>query len=265
MLHLERVCLPCWAAASRQVQRQPVAGSSQHTVESAPETGIMDGNIITDTMIPVPPPLPPLVPQPTSPQEQQLSQSFSKINSQKYKRVSASSRHCLFPGCANIERLLVPGTLKEVLLLNYKVYIPLSARICRYHLNSNRWDELEAPYSDFTGFQVDDIFSKLEKATERQLDFNDINSMDSHLCHYWLGLTAEQFNELLNCNPLLYNHFPNPSVALSIFLVKLRTGDSNQRLSTLFKMPRSTLEKKINIVRNCLNEQFVPRYLGINR
>nr|XP_021190308.2 uncharacterized protein LOC110376225 [Helicoverpa armigera] len=58
VLHLERVCLPCWAAASRQVRRQPVAGSSQHT--AAPETGIMDGNIITDMMIPVPPPLPPL-------------------------------------------------------------------------------------------------------------------------------------------------------------------------------------------------------------
>lgn len=115
-----------------------------------------------------------------------------------------------------------------------------------------------------TGFQIDDIFSRLEKAAERNMDFSNINSMDHHLCHYWLGLNAEQFNELLNCIPMLYDHFPNPSVALSIFLVKLRTGDSNERLSTLFKMPRSTLERKMNIVRNCLNVQFVPRYLGIN-
>lgn len=88
--------------------------------------------------------------------------------------------------------------------------------------------------------------------------------MDPHSCHYWLALNSEQFNELLNCIPMLYDYFANPSVALCIFLVKLRTGDSNQRLSTLFKIPRSTLERKMNIVRNCLDVQFVPRHLGIN-
>lgn len=45
---------------------------------------------ISDAVIPDPPPLP-LPP----PQGQQLSQPVSKINSLQYKRVSASSRHCL--------------------------------------------------------------------------------------------------------------------------------------------------------------------------
>ena len=68
--------------------------------------------------------------------------------------------------------------------------------------------------------------------------------MDSHLRHYWLGLTEVQFNDLLKSIPSLNNEVTNPSLALSIFLVKLRTGDSNQRLATLFQLPRSTLEKK---------------------
>ncbi|KAF9806457.1 hypothetical protein SFRURICE_001252, partial [Spodoptera frugiperda] len=52
--------------------------------------------------------------------------------------------------------------------------------------------------------------------------------MPNHLCHYWTGLTVPQ------------------------------TGDSNRRLSTLFNIPRTTLELIMKKVRLCLNEDFVP-------
>ncbi|XP_047025748.1 uncharacterized protein LOC124634289 [Helicoverpa zea] len=252
--HLQKVCIPCWLAATRETRRLEVQDSNR-------PARVMDAALssLEDPEIPEPPPMP----APTS-QPQQALRVQSKINSQKYKRVAAASRHCMFVGCDNDERLLVPMTIKELLLLQYNIYIPLNARICHHHLYSNQWDELTTNLNDFTSFQVDDIFSILERASQRSLDFNNIAAMDAHLRHYWLGLTEMQFNEILNSLPTLHNKVRNPSLALSTFLVKLRTGDSNQRLATLFQLPRSTLEKKMNIVRECLKEHFVPMHLGVN-
>lgn len=53
-----------------------------------------------------------------------------------------------------------------------------------------------------------------------------------------------------------------PKRALAIYLSKLRTGESNKRLSTIFNIPRSTLELIMNKVRTCLYDNFVPLHLG---
>lgn len=64
--------------------------------------------------------------------------------------------------------------------------------------------------------------------------------------------------------PRLYEEVPDASIALSIYLTKLRTGVSNERLTGLFNMPRSTLERYMNKARNILTEQLVPIYLGLS-
>ena len=73
---------------------------------------------LEDSGIPEPPPMPAPTPQP-----QQALRLQSKVNSQKYKRVAAASRHS-FVGCENDERLLVPMTIKELLLLQYNIIYP---------------------------------------------------------------------------------------------------------------------------------------------
>lgn len=153
------MCIPCWLAATRETRRLEVQDTNR------PDS-FMDvtSPSLEDTGVPEPPPMPAPTHQP-----QQAPQHQSKVNSQKYKRVAAASRHCMFVGCENIDRLLVPMTIKELLLLQYNIYIPLNARICHHHLNSNQWDELNATLNDFTGFQVDDIFSMLERASQRTL------------------------------------------------------------------------------------------------
>ncbi|KAI5651563.1 DDE superfamily endonuclease domain-containing protein [Phthorimaea operculella] len=87
--------------------------------------------------------------------------------------------------------------------------------------------------------------------------------MPAHLCHYWLGINSDQFYDLLNSIPNLA--VPNKTIALCIYLVKVRTGDSNERLATLFNMARSTLERWMTTkVRNCFKNDFVPLHLGFN-
>ena len=47
-------------------------------------------------------------------------------------------------------------------------------------------------------------------------------------------------------------------------MVKIRTGDSDERLASKFNMSRRTFERKLQIARQCLTEDFVPRYLGLD-
>lgn len=85
-----------------------------------------------------------------------------------------------------------------MLLLEHKLYVPVSARICSHHLNIGSWDELQFHYNDFTGCQMDDMMSIMERGTRRQYNFSNISEMNTHLCHYWLGMNPEQFYQLLS-------------------------------------------------------------------
>jgi hypothetical protein len=96
----------------------------------------------------------------------------------------------------------------------------------------------------------------------RYIPIENVEEMPNHICHYWTGLTVPQFLTLQNIIPSL--NVKQPKRALAIYLIKLRTGDSNKRLGTLFDMPRSTLESLMNKVRLCLTNSFVPYNIGVN-
>lgn len=167
--------------------------------------------------------------------------------------------------CTGAERLTIPQETREMVLKNHRFYIPAGARICQYHLDNGHWGELTSTLTDFTAHQFDEMMSIMERLSVRNdLDFSNPSNMSPVMCHYWIGMSGDQFNELLLTVPSLCENVPNAGLSLSIFLVKLRTGDSNERLSTLFKIPRSTLERYMDKARECLMNQFVPQYLGFN-
>ncbi|KOB63478.1 Vacuolar protein sorting-associated protein 13C [Operophtera brumata] len=51
---------------------------------------------------------------------------------------------------------------------------------------------------------------------------------------------------------------------LGIYLCKLRSGEPNRRLASIFGMPRQTLQLKIQQTRHCLENDFLPRHLGFD-
>lgn len=112
--------------------------------------------------------------------------------------------------------------------------------------------------------------SIMDRGTRRQYNFSNIREINPRLCHYWLWIKPEEFYQFLSHISQLSQETACSSVALSIMLVKLRTGnrvklrtgDSNERLSTLFQLPRSTLERYMSKARDCLGNTFVPLYLG---
>ncbi|RVE41531.1 hypothetical protein evm_013816 [Chilo suppressalis] len=245
---MERVCAACWRAATRQVQRQQQHGSNR------PILG--DSTLSSNPFIPVPPPLPP-------PRPEAVQQVTTKVVSSLYSRVANTPGHCVFVNFLEPERLLIPSTMKDLLLYNNKLYIP-SGRVCRHHLNYGSWNELTSQLRDFTGTQFDNIMIMMQRAANYKIDFSNVLTMPPPLCHYWLGMNSDQFNNLLNCIPNLADHVPNASIALCFYLVKLRTADSNERLTTLFNKPRATLERWMRKARNCLVYDFVLFHLGFN-
>lgn len=114
----------------------------------------------------------------------------------------------------------------------------------------------------FTAEYIEDFALLLKSQTSNNIDFENIDESDDHLVFYWLGLSKIQFRQLLNDNPRLNSSHRGPT-GLAAYLTKLRTGDSDQRLSSLFRTPRSTLERLMTNAREILHHDFVPANLGL--
>lgn len=114
----------------------------------------------------------------------------------------------------------------------------------------------------FTAIQVESLLDN--KQEENVIDFENIETMPSRICHYWTGRTTQEFMELYNSIPIQSVVSKNSKTALAKLLVKYRTGDSDARISSLFRIPKSTLQYKMKLVRNCLTNHFVSQNLGVS-
>ncbi|XP_047029464.1 uncharacterized protein LOC124637154 [Helicoverpa zea] len=192
-----------------------------------------------------------------------LPQEVSTIVLSQYGRASDSQARCFFPGCHHAERLVVPLSIRIRLFVDFKFYVPADCRICNYHLRGNLWhqlNEIEVNHT-FTEAYIYDFVSLLSKETS--IDFENIDMMDNHLVHYWFGISKEQFRTLL-AEVTRLSQMHRGSTALAALLLKLRNGDSNERIASLFQMPRSTLENLMSKARELLQQDFVPMHLGLS-
>lgn len=179
------------------------------------------------------------------------------------RRVPETTRDCLFRGCRNLERIRVPDNTRKRVLIENNFYIPTGARVCAYHLRRNTYSELytsEYALDYFNPIQIEDMLFILMEETDFQ--FSDIQRLPDHWVHYWIGISKEQHQQILNETPTL-RHMRRGSLALTALLCKLRTGDSNDRLSALFQIPRRTFETLMNVARESLISEFVTQHLGM--
>lgn len=77
-------------------------------------------------------------------------------------------------------------------------------------------------------------------------------------------MTKNEFNMILNETPSLHNRSKRPATVLGMYLTKIRTGECDNRLATMFNISRRTLERDFKVARECLEEEFMPQHLGIN-
>ncbi|XP_035452082.2 uncharacterized protein LOC118277412 [Spodoptera frugiperda] len=249
------VCHPCWIRHQRRTN-QDLNRSTLHRLEPVPQAGgssepepLAEAEPEPEPVI-EPEPAPRRVPEP-------------ELNLPTYKRAANTSRHCVFDGCITEEQLhVIPAFIKKMLIIKYNFYIPRYTKVCDLHLNMNVWHlllENNNMYSSFTADQIEDIIS-IAKSELPVFNFEKVSEMPNVLCHYWTGLTIVNFLNLFSILPAL--SFKRPKNALALYLAKLRTGESDRRLATLFDVSRPTLTAMLKKIREYLMHYLVPNYIG---
>lgn len=184
-----------------------------------------------------------------------------------YARASHSEHRCFISYCQGVERHRVPHKLRVLLLKSHNIYVSENNRLCSIHLRCTEWDFLnESRYTyqnSFTANEIQDMMTLLKTDYEPNVDFENIESMPDHLVHYWLGKTKEQYRNILE-EVTQINTVRRGRAALTAYLIKLRTGDSNARLSSLMKIPKRTLGTLLSKARDIMYQYYVPQHIGLN-
>lgn len=176
-----------------------------------------------------------------------------------------SSAHCFVPGCTRTERLAVPAYLKKHILRTRKIFVNSQSRVCAVHKTSYNWDFLiEDDFSQvLTKEEIQEAFRLLLENDNVFANFEFIDEMDEFLVCMWTGLNKVQFHNVLQNTPLL-NNCKTPKTALGLYLMKSRTGDSHERLASLFQISKAKVVRLLKVAREALTTEFVPLHLGIN-
>ncbi|KOB71318.1 Vacuolar protein sorting-associated protein 13C [Operophtera brumata] len=184
-----------------------------------------------------------------------------------YSRAPNTSNACMAYNCGNASRRRVPESLKLQLLLHHNYYIPSNARVCEEHFLENTWDDLPNAMNRCFNFNPDDVINVIEllkQPRNNKLDFENLTEQHASELHYWTGRTIDEFERILQETPSLTQCCRNARRALGIYLSKIRSGESDQRLGTFFHMSRQNIERLTTLARRCLENNFVPLHLGFD-
>lgn len=185
-------------------------------------------------------------------------------------RVANTSRRCMIDDCNNLQLRQMPNSIKLYLMSYYDLLIPPLARICQNHLTTipleDIPDRVTRRHFDFTADNYLDIRNMYVQALEQRslIDFENMNEITVEDLHFWTGLNHTQFNELLNQVPSLRRGSNTPRADFGFYLSKIRTGEPNIRLSTVFNRSRQSIDRKIQFAKRCLFNDFVPLHLGLD-
>lgn len=198
-----------------------------------------------------------------------IQQPAASLLVPNYRRTPNSANRCIFNNCQSQSRCRIPEVIKVHLLQNHKLYVPDSARVCQEHLIGNVWDDLPDfcdVLHDFTSAFFTDICEMLIRAVNNSkvLNFEVPGAISDIKMHFWTGRTNEQFDLILQETHSLNDTCRSPRLALGMYLIKLRTGESNARLGSQFHMSERSVRRILKKVRGCLQNEFVPQNLGFD-
>lgn len=165
--------------------------------------------------------------------------------------------------------IVVPVDIRHQIFISKEIIIPAGARCCPNHLHGNIGD-LE-PTADTTTVNKSTITqlikflrSEIQRQEKTRLDFNSEKTLSDAEYRDLMGISKDSFKDLLLFVEGKVRPTPTRSVrtSLAIFLMKLRGGESNRVLSTLFNVSKSSIRRCISSVRSALSGRFVHENLG---
>jgi hypothetical protein len=194
------------------------------------------------------------------------SQTSNTINLD-IPRVACNKQKCVFAH-HHSQLKVIPSPTRRKVLIDYRLYIPPDARICAEHLRDGEWERLlDSNIRTYSPTQIQEMVDILRDTSKRPpfLDFEHIEEMEERQVKEWTGLSIGQFSDLYSSVPSLKKEKRHSKTALGIWLAKSRTGESDERISTLVNLSRPTTEHLMEKARHFLADEWVPRHLGIPR
>ena len=208
-------------------------------------------------------------------------QSPKKINL-SLPRTSLSHNKCQF--CSFTEDLVVISTNVRInVFVDVGILIPAGARSCRRHLTKSRVDPKALskldPVSDSSNFNSTDLTTMLNEMRTRcktnasGIDFENAAALSDEDYYNLTGITKDQFSSLAtSLTSLRYTSNRSVRTCLALLLVKLRTGNSLNILSSMFQIKdkgvsmfqikdKGVISKAIKSAREALMKDSVPKNL----
>lgn len=159
--------------------------------------------------------------------------------------------------------------IRHQIFISKEIIIPAGARCCPNHLHGTIGN-LE-PTADTTTVNISTITqlikflrSEIQRQEKTRLDFNSEKTLSDAEYRDLMGISKNSFKDILPFMKGKVRLTPTRSVltSLAIFLMKLRGGESNRIIATLFNVLKSSIRRCISSVRSALSGRFVHENLG---
>lgn len=179
-------------------------------------------------------------------------------------RCSASHHKCIFGCRRSTELKTVPCQKRKEVLIQHRYYLPQNVRCCKHHLNERDW-YFDVGLNSYNSAQVEDmvdLLRSIQKNNSPALDFEYIEYLSDEIVQQWTGISADQFIDLAHATSLF--NLKRGKTALALYLAKLRTGETDERLSNLFQVSYTHAKRLMSLAREAVKNNFLPKYLGFN-
>lgn len=161
----------------------------------------------------------------------------------------------MVPGCKNPYKKISEKVRREW-LKTHRVFVCDKSRCCNEHLNDTSLVHKLPKTSSFNAKQQKDLH-KLRDAIED----DGMGSILQTNCKQWTGLNRDEVMSLLAELPSI-SLKRKGHMMLFVYLLKLRTGESDERIASLLNLERSSVSKYLNAARTAMSSEFTPNHLG---
>lgn len=192
------------------------------------------------------------------------------------QRTPSSHAYCFICKRPGPKLVVVSSSARFSAFLHHEIIIPPGSRCCPSHIDEGEFrpgvlNNIQTFESSLVNKStVLELIKKirnyaLQTSTSR-FSF-ELSCMSNSDYITLTGITKENFEDLhfFISTDIRNTQNRGTRMSLGIFLLKLRSGMSNQLLATIFGISKSSLCRAVKSVRTALMKSFVPHHLGLAR
>lgn len=177
-------------------------------------------------------------------------------------RCAVNPNRCIYNSCNETNDLIcIPTKKRRQIMQKERVFVPQFSRACKDHFENSSLNEFDVGHFNYTKGLIEEMVDLLRDTKSNDVEVNQ-NEYDVSK----LALTYDSFIDLVSLLPSLKQSFSGnkkkTETALKMFLTRMRAGDTYETIARSYGSSMSTVTKYINVARESLQKDFVPKFLG---